>query len=269
MRPAALPLLLSLLLAPCVAQTVSRPIQDNSFLVEEAYNQEPGVVQHISSFSRYAPAGNWSYAFTQEWPAPRHARHQLSYTASLVSPEAGTHGLGDIALNYRYQLIGSGDTRLAFAPRVSLLLATASPQRGNGGNGVQINLPLSVAHSRRLVTHWNAGASFVPNARDANHQHAALSSYNLGQSVVWLAHPRFNVLLETVWLRNQAVAGERRAQSWQDLWLSPGIRWSHQRGPVQIVPGIGVPIGVGPSAGRRGLIVYLSFEHALWREEAE
>ena len=27
----------------------SGPLQDNSFLVEEAYNQEPGVVQHISS----------------------------------------------------------------------------------------------------------------------------------------------------------------------------------------------------------------------------
>src|SRR5438270_5427206 len=27
---------------------VSAPIQDNSFLIEEAYNQTPGVVQHIS-----------------------------------------------------------------------------------------------------------------------------------------------------------------------------------------------------------------------------
>ena len=28
------------------------PIADNSFLIEEAYNQDPGVVQHISTFSR-------------------------------------------------------------------------------------------------------------------------------------------------------------------------------------------------------------------------
>jgi len=27
---------------------ISAPIQDNSFLVEEAYNQEDGIVQHIS-----------------------------------------------------------------------------------------------------------------------------------------------------------------------------------------------------------------------------
>ena len=32
------------------------PIQDNSFLVEEAYNQEDGVVQHISFFERLATA---------------------------------------------------------------------------------------------------------------------------------------------------------------------------------------------------------------------
>ena len=37
------------------------PIQDNSFLVEEAYNQERGVVQHISTFSRMWNSKDWSY----------------------------------------------------------------------------------------------------------------------------------------------------------------------------------------------------------------
>src|SRR5262245_48740936 len=57
---------------------VERPIQDNSFLLEEAYNQEPGVVQHISFFTYAAESEAWLYAFTQEWPAPGDARHQLS-----------------------------------------------------------------------------------------------------------------------------------------------------------------------------------------------
>ena len=43
-------------------------IQDNSFLVEEAYNQEFGVVQHISSFTRFWDSKDWNYSFTQEWP---------------------------------------------------------------------------------------------------------------------------------------------------------------------------------------------------------
>jgi len=44
------------------------PIQDNSFLVEEAYNQEPGVIQHISTFARGAGSAGWQYTFTEEWP---------------------------------------------------------------------------------------------------------------------------------------------------------------------------------------------------------
>jgi hypothetical protein len=42
-------------------------IQDNSFLVEEAYNQEEGVVQHINTFVRQHN-GDLLYTFTQECP---------------------------------------------------------------------------------------------------------------------------------------------------------------------------------------------------------
>jgi len=34
-----------------------------------AYNQEGGVVQHISSFVR-GDDGGWAFSFTQEWPVP-------------------------------------------------------------------------------------------------------------------------------------------------------------------------------------------------------
>ena len=47
---------------------VSAPIQDNSFLVEEAYNQEDGVVQHISTFERLTNSRDWVYTQTDEWP---------------------------------------------------------------------------------------------------------------------------------------------------------------------------------------------------------
>src|SRR4249920_3324386 len=62
-------------------------IQDNSFLVEEAYNQERRVVQHISTFSRMWNSKDWSYSFTQEWPGLRNWRHQFSYT--FVGMHAG------------------------------------------------------------------------------------------------------------------------------------------------------------------------------------
>jgi len=89
-------------------------IQDNSFLVEEAYNQNFGVVQHISSVTRFFDSKDWNYTFTQEWPVPGDERHQLSYT--LAASHAGAFpgsdvGIGDVLLNYRYQLVGSGETR--------------------------------------------------------------------------------------------------------------------------------------------------------------
>ncbi len=46
------------------------------------------------------------------------------------------------------------------------------------------------------------------------------------------------------------------------LFLSPGIRWAYNfNNGLQIVPGIGVPLGVGPSDGEKGVFLYLSFEH--------
>ena len=49
MRKSLLLLGLTLCLWPLAAQA---QIADNSFLVEEAYNQEPGVVQHINTLMR-------------------------------------------------------------------------------------------------------------------------------------------------------------------------------------------------------------------------
>src|SRR5688500_14815818 len=82
------------------------PIRDNSFLIEEAYNQPWGVVQHVSTFQRVRGAFGWGATFTQEWPAPSE-RHQLSYTIPIQRSMTltGEHtGMGDIVLNYRYQV---------------------------------------------------------------------------------------------------------------------------------------------------------------------
>jgi hypothetical protein len=69
-------------------------IQDNGFLLEEAYNQEAGVVQHINTFTR-SSAGAWTYSFTQEWPLGGIA-HQLSYTIRLQHADADGTGLGTL-----------------------------------------------------------------------------------------------------------------------------------------------------------------------------
>lgn len=173
-------------------------------------------------------------------------------------------------LNYRYQLVGSGETKIAFAPRLSLLLATgdASQGRSAGSNGVQTNLPLSLVMRPKLVSHWNAGATYVPNARDAVGNRASTAAYNFGQSFIWLANPRFNVMLETVFYRSQSVVAPDMTAWSSALYLDPGIRWAYNfKNGLQIVPGIAAPVGVGPSAGQKGIFLYLSFEHPFRKLE--
>lgn len=247
------------------------PIQDNSFLVEEAYNQEPGVIQHISTFSRLWNSRDWSYTFTEEFPGRRNPRHQFSYT--LVGMHVGAFsdsgaGFGDVYLNYRYQVLGNGDSRLAFAPRVSMLLPTGevAQGRGSGSVGLQTNLPLSVALHRRLISHWNAGSTYLPRAQGLDHSRATSVGYNLGQSLVFLANPRFNFLLETSHSQFQSVVLWGKTQWSTVTYISPGIRWAYNfRNGLQIVPGVGVPIGIGASAGEAGVFLYLSFEHPFKR----
>jgi len=246
-------------------------IQDNSFLVEEAYNQEFGVVQHIQTFQRLWNSKEWAYTFTQEWPVDASPRHQFSYT--LVSLHSGEHpetsgGIGDLVLNYRYQVLGSGKARVAFAPRVSMLLPTGDSRlgRGAGGTGIQTQLPVSLVVTKKLVAHWNAGATVIPHARNDSGARAATFGYNLGQSLVWLAHPRFNFLLETVFYRNEEVIAPRTTRWSSTLLLNPGFRWAYNlKNGLQIVPGFSVPIGIGPSSGERGIFVYLSLEHPYRR----
>ena len=83
----------------CWGQEAKGPIEDNSFLLEEAYNQEPGVIQHIQAWQYLKTARTWGYAFTEEWPAPGR-RHQLSFTLPVQKmPEPDrVSGLGDLAL---------------------------------------------------------------------------------------------------------------------------------------------------------------------------
>ncbi len=250
-------------------QPKEAPIQDNSFLLEEAYNQEPGVVQHISTFTRLQQSGDWVYTFTEEWPVGGLA-HQVSLTLPMQrlasSPDGGRRGLGDVALNYRYQALGNGEATVAFAPRLSLLLPTGNQRqgRGNGHLGLQANLPLSVVLQAHVVSHVNLGYTYTPDAQDLVGNQADISTWNLGQSVIWLARQDLNLMLEFAYTRGNVVAGPGVRKRAQSAYAAPGIRWAWNlpKG-LQVVPGLAALIGVGPSRGERGIFLYLSFEHPL------
>jgi hypothetical protein len=242
-------------------------IQDNSFLLEEAYNQESGVVQHISTFAR-AKGGEWNFGFTQEWPLGG-IRHQLSYTLLLQHAEAGGTGFGDFALNYRYQLLGNPEARTIMAPRFSVLLPTGNEEKGRGAGamGLQANLPLTFNPSPGLATHWNAGLTLVPSARAPDGSRATTLSPNLGASLVWLVQPRFNVLMEMLWLMDDQVTGPGSSNVQDVLLLNPGVRMAFDvPGGLQIVPGVAYTVGLTEDSGEDALFLYLSLEHPFKRQ---
>jgi hypothetical protein len=248
-----------------VAGAAEAQIQDNSFLIEEAYNQEAGVVQHISTFDRADEGSLWSASFTQEWPW-RIQRHQLSYTMPVLHTD--DIGLGDVAIHYRYQALGVGGGPVAFAPRFSVVLPTGDEDEGFGGGevGFEANLPLSVELTDWLVSHSNLGGSFTPDAGGEPGAEKHASTVHVGQSLIWLLRPRFNVMLEARWETSRQADPAGRTHSDESVFVSPGIRFAIDRpSGLQIVPGLALPIGVGPSGGERAVFLYLSFEHPFGR----
>src|SRR5262245_16492743 len=221
--------------APLASQTPR--IEDNSFLIEEAYNQERGVVQHISTWQRSLTVSSWSFGFTQEWPLASQ-RHQVSYTLLVGHAERRNVMFDGALINYRYQLLPA-DGRVAISPRVSAVIPGDQQDIG-----VQLALPVSVRVSQAFVTHWDAGwTESVPTA----------TVYSLGGSVVWLAGPTFNVLCEAQWTHQ---SGDNV------LLLNPGVRWAYNfSNGLQIVPGMAFTYGLGPAEGVRAAFLYLSFEH--------
>jgi hypothetical protein len=237
-------------------------IEDNSFLLEEAYNQEPGVIQHISAF-QYMKNKTWIYTFTEEWPIPRQ-KHQLSTTIPLMNN--GSKGLGDVALNYRYQAIFT--SRLAFSPRLSLLLPTGDFKKGlgNGVLGYQLNLPVSFICSHKLVTHYNLGATYTPSAKDASGIKSDITNINYGASAIILITETFNFMFEVAGNTSYIKAPNSGTVSSNSLFINPGFRYAiNCKSGLQIVPGLAVPIGIGPSRDQIGIFAYLSFEHPLWK----
>ena len=247
-------------------------IADNSFLIEEAYNQEAGVVQHIFTgfynIARVAGPDDQRYdlSFTQEWPWTGRS-HQIGYTVpySFIRNSGGeASGIGDILLNYRYQAWFNEASLTALAPRLSLVLPTGNERRGLGEDtvGGQLNLPFSTALGDEWFVHLNAGATFLPEAASANDRD--LWHFNLGGSFVYAATPSLHLLVECIgaWTEGLNNGGNLRHEF--TAILSPGVRnaFNFSSG-AQLVAGVASPIGLTDSAPDFGVFLYLSFEHSF------
>lgn len=244
-------------------------IQDNSFLVEEAYNQEAGIVQHILTLEqgvetlRGPDDRAWTLAFTQEWPLFSQ-RHQLSYTVPYIFQDTGgqsDNGIGDVQLNYRLQALTETDTRPACAPRFSLILPTGDEDEdlGNGTVGYQFNLPVSKVTGDSWTANVNAGLTLLPDVDGRD-----LVNFNLGASAIYAVTPTFNCMLELVSNWDEETGGARPAA----VVVSPGIRYAvNFHSGAQLVVGVAAPIGLTSAADDFGAFLYFSFEHAFLRKQ--
>ena len=247
------------------AQEFSTAIEDNSFLIEEAYNQEDRVVQHISNLLVFPGAKDLFLSFTQEWPIGS-ITHQLSYTIPYLSTQANANGIGDIQINYRYQLTHADPDWGDIAPRFSVILPTGSRNRGlgSGAVGVQMNLPISKRWTDPFVTHFNLGFTSLIDAHgtgpDGSTVKKSLFSYALGASGIYLMQENFNVLLEFLFNRISLIE-DGNVHYGSVVILNPGFRFAINAGDLQIVPGLGVPVQFSPGSTELGVFAYLSFEH--------
>ncbi len=242
-------------------------IEDNSFLIEEAYNQEPGVLHHMATFQRSFSTGGWVGTYTEEWPVTDE-HNQVSLTATVQRLTAGSGsatGFGDLLLNYRRQVYRADDSSVIAVARLSMVLPTGDPRRslGGGGVGLQVNFPVSLLLGPWFSTHWNLGGTWVPAGSRAG-QGGVHTQFLAGQGLDWFPHRNLNFLLEVLWTTTQFTpsAGGGPAEHANALLLSPGFRHLVEAAPEwEIVWGVALPIGVGPSAGQQSLMLYLSFEH--------
>ena len=261
--------------------TAERPIdviEDNSFLIEEAYNQDPGVVQHIFTaiYNNDSRRRGWTFAFTQEWPVFSQD-HQFSYTIPSYHLRDGgdrVSGVGDILLNYRYQALTEDDVKPAFAPRFSLILPTGGRSNGTGNNvvGYQFSLPFSKKIADRFATHANLGLTYLPHVRalldNATGQQSpkrSLVSYNVGASGIYALFSRFHLMLEWVGNFEQGInENGRKAREFKPI-ISPGFRTAIvNEDKLQIVVGAASPIGLSRKADNHGAFLYFSVEHDLF-----
>jgi len=241
-------------------------ITDNSFFVEEAFNQEPGVVQNLFVFERSGPQG-WDAKVVQEWPFLGQ-RHQVSYSLGFARDGRASQFSG-VSLDYRLQLWSEGAGRPAFSPRASLLMDRENPATPveDGAVGVEVNLPFS-KRSGRMYLHWNGGVRWFPSASTRSLDtpgvlpagDVSLASPFAAASAIVAVRPMLNLMLEMIAESEQAVIGPDSTGRSAVFTISPGARVGWNVGDAQLVLGLAAPLTRQDGETDAGVLGYFSYE---------
>lgn len=241
-------------------------IEDISMFIEEAFNQEAGIIQHISNF--FFDAESFSCFYSQEIPLKDYWL-QFSYTIKYSTGKFS--GFSDLFINYRPTIWYKKHWALV-APGFTFILPSGDSRKGlgNGAWGGQFILAVTKRISRRTATHWNAGYTFFRNADRYDYdpfgqpvltQEKNIGMANIGTSGIWFVLPALNLMLEYQSVFRKDIADDGSLMFTPILTLNPGFRFGFNVCKVQIVRGIGLPLEyVDGWFGHSWVFGYLSIE---------
>jgi hypothetical protein len=237
--------------------------EDNSFLLDEAFTQPKGIIQNVLNVSVHK--NDYATSFTQQIPITD--RHQVAYTVNYSAVgSGGGSGFGDVYLHYAYAWLGKQD-KIMLMPEFTLIVPTGK-NRGYGGWGGQFTLAATKRISRKVMTHYNIGYSYVSKAdfitsgssADRTFFEEDLHLQNAAASVVWYTTRRFNLMLETTTGESKKIIIQHTERVF-NVTLNPGFRVLFETETAQFVPGLSVPLNFeGSRFAGAGVFVYFSYE---------
>jgi hypothetical protein len=208
--------------------------------------------------------------------------HQFSFLVPFLTkhdqpndgPATQDGDIGDIFLNYRYQLLAS-DEFLWCAPRFSVILPTGDKRSGTGTGevGYQFNLPVS-HYGEQFDVHFNAGYTIIPKVSmplsmtpEVLSPRHDLDVYNLGASVFWKPKVNLHFFVEglALWIHQIDDFGSRVSTT--QVFINPGLRFAIIQEPLEWVLGVSAPIGLTRDTPDIGVFAYMSIEHSFRKKK--
>ena len=148
------------------------------------------------------------------------------------------------------------------APRLSALVPVGAAHKlgGNGGWGLDGDIPVSWEVGKRLSLHGNLGGTWRPSAENGAGERAGTFEPFVGASAIIFLLPELNLMAETLWRDGASVVGSGKTTHNWDQAVTLGARAGFDLpSGLQIVPGVAWMPAVGDAPTRS--FIYLSFEH--------
>ena len=156
-------------------------IEDNSFLIEEAYNQEAGVVQHIftaqwgENRDAQPHQRGWRRTLTQEWPILSSASPVLLLHSVFLHPRRrrSPRWDGRCAFQLPSSSVGRKPSDSGFRAPVQPHSSHRQPQRGNREWGARLpSEPTLQQKARIAICHARQSGLDVPARRACTNRYS-------------------------------------------------------------------------------------------------